>query len=161
MKRLHQIGFFLRYVRLLTRLVGNFCNLLSLRKNLFFQHWGTLHPAFVCFTGSSCFTQKWLPFPIVLKRNEATHSIFLARLSVTATNMSLHPISGASDEQLVASAHWEKESAILRTSSFVQRRFMLISPATVKENYKINKTLVLTMFCYWEKKKKEGSRSIQ
>lgn len=50
--------------------------------------------------------------------------------------MSLHPVSGASNELLVASANWEEEAAILKTSSLVQRGCVLIFPATVKENYK-------------------------
>lgn len=79
--------------------------------------------------------------------------------------MSLHPVSGASNQQLVASAHWEKEAAILRTGSFLQRRCVLISPATVKENNKnkqnISPNYVLLLGKKKQKTKKQGSRSIQ
>lgn len=142
-----------------TRLMGDFCNSLFLSKSLFFSTRGTANPAFVCFTASSCFTQKWLPFPIVLKRNEATHLFSWLGFAVTATDRSLHPVSGASNEQLVASAHWEEEAAILRTSSFVQRGCVLIFPATVEGNFKNKQNI--SPNCSFLLGGKEGGRSIQ
>lgn len=59
--------------------MGNYCNLFFLKKSLFFSsgYWASN----ICLLQSKLlFYQKWLPFPIVLKRNEATHLLFLARL---------------------------------------------------------------------------------
>lgn len=87
--------------------MGNFFSLLSLRKD-FFSALGYFISSICLLHSKLLFHPEWLPFPIVLKRNEATHLFFLARLSVTATDMSLHTVFGVSDEQLVASATEKK-----------------------------------------------------
>lgn len=59
--------------------------------------------------------------------------------AVTAADRSLLPVSDVSNKKLTASAHWEEEAAILRTSSFVRRGvcvYVLIFPDTAKGNFK-------------------------
>lgn len=131
MERLHHIGIFCREGR-------------------FLLDWGTIFlrkifssaPALLHIQHSSAPLQALIPprnglsFPIVLKRNEATHLFFLARLcchwcwqepvpslwSFKPTTRSLSPL--------------RRRSSILRTGSSVQRRRVLILLATVKGNFK-------------------------
>lgn len=134
MQRLHQTGFF-QGREISSRLTGNFCNLLFLRKSLFFSSRGTAHPVLASEQALVLPRNGWR-FLLFSKGMRPPTCFFRLGFAVTAADRSLHPVSGASNEQLVASAHGEEEAAILRTSSFVQMGWGLIFPATVKGSFK-------------------------